>query len=82
MIGGQQVVSLKAGGCTYAGTTAHELMHALGFWHEQARSDRDNYITVNYDNILSSSFKSLFLEMCQNLLKFDYFKKCLKSKRI
>jgi hypothetical protein len=30
MIGGQQAVSLKAGGCTYAGTTAHELTHALG----------------------------------------------------
>ena len=31
MIGGQQIVNLQAGGCTYAGTTAHELMHALGF---------------------------------------------------
>jgi hypothetical protein len=33
MIGGQQAVSLKAGGCTYAGTTAHELIHALGESH-------------------------------------------------
>ena len=30
MLGGQQLLSLAARGCTWTGTVAHELMHALG----------------------------------------------------
>ena len=29
----------------------HEIMHALGFWHEHARRDRDDHITVQEENI-------------------------------
>ena len=53
-IGGKQELNLQSPGCTFkVGTFMHEMMHALGFLHEQNRHERDSYITVQWDNIKS-----------------------------
>ncbi|KAE8296704.1 Low choriolytic enzyme [Larimichthys crocea] len=50
--GNGQTVSLSRRGCIYYGTVQHELLHALGFTHEQCRSDRDLHIQVLLQNII------------------------------
>ncbi|WKX99773.1 hypothetical protein Q1695_014555 [Nippostrongylus brasiliensis] len=49
-IGGKQNLSLGQF-CDNIGTAAHELGHALGFFHTHSRHDRDNHVLVVKDNI-------------------------------
>lgn len=35
------------------GVVAHEILHAIGLYHEHTRPDRDNVITVHYDRMRS-----------------------------
>jgi len=48
-----QTVSIGSG-CQSIGIIIHELMHTIGFYHEQARRDRDSFIRINLNNVPAS----------------------------
>jgi len=68
-----QPISLQRGGCVYKGIAVHEVMHALGYFHEQSRPDRDNYITIVTANIKTGMARQ-FAKMDTNAqgTKYDY----------
>ena len=59
MIGGAQTLSLQAGGCTYIGTVAHELIHALGI-HIYLVEYSKNKDFGNFFGLSSSYVESYF----------------------
>lgn len=48
-IGGKQEIILSD--LCGLGSTIHEILHALGIYHEQSRCDRDNFVRINFGNI-------------------------------
>ena len=50
-IGLQQPINYAPGCTDRYGTVQHEMYHALGFFHEQSRTDRDDFVTINFENV-------------------------------
>ncbi|KAA0188359.1 hypothetical protein HAZT_HAZT010942 [Hyalella azteca] len=68
-----QPVNLASGCLTLLGIPVHEIGHAMGFQHEQSRSDRDNYVIVMSGNILTSMAHNFDMELTNNFgVPYDY----------
>lgn len=46
-----QIVNLGSDKCRRHGVIIHELMHAIGFYHQQSASERDDFIKIHWENI-------------------------------
>ena len=56
------------------GTVSHEIGHAVGFNHEQSRSDRDSFVEIIEENI-RSGFERNFEKRTtdQRGVPYDYY---------
>lgn len=54
--------------CT-VGNLCHELLHALGLYHEHTREDRDKYVIVNWQNIVAGTQARLLFALLVMQLK-------------
>ena len=41
----------------HVGVVIHEIGHAIGFFHEQSRPDRDDHVTIHFENIEDGACK-------------------------
>lgn len=48
--GGQQL-NVNSPKCVKKGVLIHELLHAVGFYHQQSASNRDDYVKILWENI-------------------------------
>ncbi|XP_053183021.1 low choriolytic enzyme-like [Scomber japonicus] len=71
--GGNQTVSLDISQCIHHHIIQHELLHALGFHHEQNRSDRDDHIKILWENIEDGKASQFEKVQTRNLgTPYDY----------
>ncbi|XP_030649908.1 low choriolytic enzyme-like [Chanos chanos] len=70
---GAQVVSLMRTGCVHHSVIQHEMLHALGFNHEQSRSDRDDHVRILFQNVISGMEHNFRKVQTNNLgTPYDY----------
>ncbi|KAL3865902.1 hypothetical protein ACJMK2_043250, partial [Sinanodonta woodiana] len=59
--------------CCQGTACVHEIGHALGFLHEQEVPVRDDYVRINYQNIVSGKQANFYKKAQQNSRTFGYF---------
>ncbi|EDW12871.1 seminal metalloprotease 1 [Drosophila mojavensis] len=79
-LGAEQTLKLKPAavdvGCFRLGTIEHELLHTLGFHHQQCSADRDEYVKIVEENITEGkegNFKKYEADRVESFdVKYDY----------
>lgn len=70
------VTTIKLGVSCSAGNAKHEIGHALGFQHEQNRTDRDSFVRIFWSNLESVGFDDQFVKAdgttLQNFGPYDF----------
>lgn len=70
--GGRQPLNLQRG-CLVLGIVEHEMLHALGIWHEQSRPDRDQFVSINWDNIEPGKEHNFYKKNPSQVLVYDSY---------
>jgi len=76
-VNGGRIQFNNDGSCPHK-TSVHELMHSLGFYHEQSRADRDKYVGVNVAAVTKGKEHNFYSYLGRNnylghdLFDYDY----------
>lgn len=62
--GGQEIS--VGNGCEAKEVIVHEILHALGFYHEQSRADRDEFVEIFWKNIKPRKTTFISSALCVN----------------
>ena len=70
MVGGGQNLNMVSWSSKFV--IVHELGHALGFWHEQSRLDRDTYVQIHWDRITDGHAHNFNMEVSGSHGPYDF----------
>uniref|UniRef100_A0A8D9F357 Metalloendopeptidase n=1 Tax=Cacopsylla melanoneura TaxID=428564 RepID=A0A8D9F357_9HEMI len=66
-----QLLNLQPDKCFTYGTIAHELLHVIGFWHQQSATNRDDHVSIKWDNIYDDKKHNFMKYSTSEIMDFN-----------